>query len=264
MARHLQLVEHGKRKLPQLESRLAAALAVLKSVSQSALNNDACATCCMLTSAAGVQADDDMSTAHSSIESLKRAIDLGPHSAESETGAHSVESVTAAVMAAEVAAHRHAGRAERAESARKIELRRLQTCQAHYNEVCTAVANYKARSDHLSSGAVEAEWQDIAYWRDVQLSPKSTATTAFNSNDGSSSSSATTTTADNSSAATTSASGAGASAHNRHARSSSFAFANNLTVSALLSQAQNCAEVRCCDYTHMLCPAEHSNCIHTL
>jgi hypothetical protein len=36
----------------------------------------------MLTSAAGVQADDDMSTAHSFIESLKRAIDLGPHSAE--------------------------------------------------------------------------------------------------------------------------------------------------------------------------------------
>jgi hypothetical protein len=108
-------------------------------------------------------------------------------------------------------------------------------------QVCTAVANYKARSDHLSSGAVEAEWQDIAYWRDVQLSPKSTATTAFNSNDGSSTSSATTTTADNSSAATTSASGA--SAHSRHARSSSFAFANSLTVSALLSQAQNCAEV---------------------
>jgi hypothetical protein len=45
-------------------------------------------------------------------------------------------------------------------------------------QVCTAVANYKARSDHLSSGAVEAEWQDISYWRDVQLSPKSTATTA--------------------------------------------------------------------------------------
>jgi hypothetical protein len=110
-------------------------------------------------------------------------------------------------------------------------------------QVCTAVANYKARSDHLSSGAVEAEWQDIAYWRDVQLSPKSTATTAFNSNDGSSSSSATTTAADNNNT-TGAASATGASAHSRHARSSSFAFANSLTVSALLSQAQNCAEVQ--------------------
>jgi hypothetical protein len=105
-------------------------------------------------------------------------------------------------------------------------------------QVCTAVANYKARSDHLSSGAVEAEWQDISYWRDVQLSPKSTATTAFNSSDGSTTSSTATATAADSNNTTS-----GASAHSRHARSSSFAFANSLTVSALLSQAQNCAEV---------------------
>jgi hypothetical protein len=110
-------------------------------------------------------------------------------------------------------------------------------------QVCTAVANYKARSDHLSSGAVEAEWQDIAYWRDVQLSPKSTATTAFNSNDGSSSSSSSATTAAADASTTAAAGATGASAHSRHARSSSFAFANSLTVSALLSQAQNCAEV---------------------
>jgi hypothetical protein len=39
MARHLQLVELGKRELPQLESRLAAALAVLKSVTHSGKNH---------------------------------------------------------------------------------------------------------------------------------------------------------------------------------------------------------------------------------
>ncbi|KAG5189663.1 P-loop containing nucleoside triphosphate hydrolase protein [Tribonema minus] len=132
---------------------------------------------CQSVGAAAKEAEE-VAKASAGIAALDKLAALGHHATEEECV--SVESVITMVAAAEAAVHRQAARIQRAESARRAALLRLEMCQTYFNELhhnstalynlavqmTLAAASFAARCDRLPAAlTTEADKEDITYWR---------------------------------------------------------------------------------------------------